>query len=177
MSESAAAPITVTRFELLAKPSLTVAPPAKQIALIRAAKPPAHFYRYLLSMVPDSEIACRRSGASDEELVGLIDHDDVALYVLHMDGVPAGIGEIDFRKLPEARLVSAAVGGDFASPHLQRYLLAQLIALAWSRDTESVVAEVTSRDPKGTLSLYQSCGFVVYEQLTLDEDEVPEEWQ
>lgn len=175
MSDSASALITVTRFELLAKPSLTVAPPAKQIALIRAVKPPAHFYRYLLSLIPDSEIACRRRGASDDAIAGFIDHDDVALYVLHMDGVPAGLGEIDFRKLPEARLTSAAVGKDFSNPHLQRYLLAQLIALAWSRETESVVAEVTTRDAKGTLSLYQACGFVVYEQLTLDADEEPAE--
>ncbi len=166
MTEHASDAITVTRFEQLEKPNLLVAPPSKQIALIRASAPPAHFYRYLLSLLPDSEIAHQRSTFSDAALGGLIHHADIALYVLHVDGVPAGMSEIDRRARPQTRIACASIANEFANPHLNRYLLAQAIALAWSDETERVLADVTSRDRRGTLSLYQSCGFTVYEQST-----------
>lgn len=166
MTDNASDAITVTRFEQLEKPTLLVAPPTKQIALIRASAPPAHFYRYLLSLLPDSEIAHQRSTFSDTAIGEIIHHADVALYVLHVDGVPAGMSEIDRRSRLQARIACAGIANEFANPHLNRYLLAQAIALAWSNETERVLADVTSRDRKGTLSLFQSCGFTVYEQST-----------
>lgn len=169
MTDNASGIITVTRFEQLEKPTLLVAPPTKQIALIRAITPPAHFYRYLLSLLPDSEIAHQRATFSDTAIGDIIHHADVALYVLHVDGVPAGMSEIDRRSRLQARIACAGIATEFANPHLNRYLLAQAIALAWSDETERVLADVTSRDRKGTLSLYQSCGFTVYEQSTVDE--------
>lgn len=164
MVEDEAGVITVTRFELTAKPSIRVVPPAKQIALIRAMKPPTHFYRYLLSLLPETEVAHQRATWSDVAIADVIHDTNVAVYVLHADGVPAGMGELDFRQLPVTQIACAAVSGDYHDALLSRYLLAQIIALAWSRETERLIADITSRDARGTLSLYQACGFTVVEQ-------------
>ena len=82
----------VTHLEMLAEPRLPPCPrPLGKYALMRAENPPVHFYRYLYDAVGRDYVWVNRKRLSDQALIDIIQHPDVAIYVLYCGGVPAGL--------------------------------------------------------------------------------------
>ena len=152
-------PTTITTLEMTAAPARAVPPPALPTAIIRAHKPPAHFYRYLYGAVGEPYVWVERHRLSDEQLAAIIEDDEVEIYVVHVDGVPAGFGELDFRAPDTANLVYFGLIPEFIGRGLGPYFLHQLVMMAWSRDIERMTVNTCTLDHPSALPLYQKMGF------------------
>lgn len=156
---------TVTFLEMHAKPALAyIAPPLKNYALFRAEKPPVHFYRYLYHMVGRDYAWVNRKHMSDAELMQIIHHPEVEIYVLYAAGAPAGFFELDYRELPNADLVFFGLLPEFTGAGISRFLLAQAINLAWQHDTKRLQVQTCTLDHPRALPLYQQMGFTAFAQ-------------
>ena len=93
-------PMTVTFLEMNAKPSALPPPqPARvKVALLRCEKPPVHFYRYLYDTIGNDYYWVDRRKLAPEALAGVIHDPQNQLFVLYLEGNPAGMAELDFRK-------------------------------------------------------------------------------
>ena len=158
--------VTITYLEQVERPVLpTVAPPPRtKVALLRAEHPPIHFYRYLYRIIGEPYHWVSRRRLDDKALAEIIHNPDVYLYILYVDGVPAGMAEIDERKKELADLKFFGLVPDFTGKSLGRYFLFNVIDLAWSRGPQKLRLETCSLDHPAALPLYQKAGFSVYDR-------------
>src|ERR1700688_3465554 len=98
-------PTVVTFLELKTRPSAIPPPhPKGKIALLRAVNPPLHFYRYLYDAIGRDYHWVDRKKLNDTQLAALLREEAIELYVLYVDGCPAGMAELDFRDVAVAQL-------------------------------------------------------------------------
>src|SRR5215469_8650021 len=92
-------PTVVTFLEMKSKPHAIPPPqPKGKVALLRAEHPPVHFYRYLYDAVGGAYKWVDRKKLKNAELAELLRDERLEVYVLYVDGCPAGISELDFRE-------------------------------------------------------------------------------
>ncbi len=155
----------VTFLEMHRKPLLLhVAPPLRNYALLRVEKPPLHYYRYLYHMVGRDYAWVNRKRMSDSELLDIIHHEQVEIYVLYAGGVPAGYFELDFRNIPDVDLVFFGLMSEFSGIGLSRFLLSQAISIAWRAGTLRLQVQTCTLDHPRALPLYQRMGFEPFAQ-------------
>src|ERR1700729_3627475 len=82
-----------------------VPPPLKGCAIFRAEDPPPHFYLYLYNEVGREFFWLERRLMTEIELASYLASDRTAIYVLYVNGVPAGFAGLDFRPDDAAWLV------------------------------------------------------------------------
>src|SRR5579871_2923975 len=88
-------PMTVTFLKMDARPPALPPPqPKGKIAILRAEKPSVHFYRYLYNTIGEQYLWVDRRKLTDEALAAIIHSPEVELYVLYVDGCPAGMAEL-----------------------------------------------------------------------------------
>ena len=157
---------TVTSLEMTARPAhAPVALPAgRKIALLRARRPGAAFYRYLYDRVGEEWLWYERRAMDDEALSAIIDDERVEIYVLYDDGVPAGFFELDRREEPEIELAYFGLIPEFIGKGLGPYLLSAAIDLAWSYEPARLWVHTNTLDHPSALPLYQRFGFVPYKR-------------
>src|ERR1700753_33394 len=91
-------PMVVTFLEMANKPSALPPPaPRGKVAMLKAEHPPVHFYRYLYDTIGDAYFWVDRRKLSEPQLAAVIQDPAVELYVLYLDGNPAGMAELDMR--------------------------------------------------------------------------------
>src|SRR5580692_9873389 len=91
-------PMVVTFLEMTSKPSALPPPtPKGKIAILKADNPPVHFYRYLYDTIGDAYKWVDRRKKNDAELAAIVQHPQNELYVLYVEGCPAGMAELDMR--------------------------------------------------------------------------------
>lgn len=159
--------VTITYLEQRERPVIAAPSSVRartKLALLRAEKPPVHFYRYLYDLVgaPYNWVSRRR--LSDKELASIIHDEDVYLYVLYADGVPAGMAEVDARASDRHELKFFGLAPDFIGAGLGRYFLANVLDLIWARAPGRVRLETCSLDHPAALPLYQKFGFSVIDR-------------
>lgn len=159
-------PVTVTYLEMRERPSLPPVPaPAIRHALMRAERPPVHFYRYLYDIVGRDWHWVDRKRLGDEQLLSIIHDEEVEIYVLYAEGVPAGFAELDFRKFPE--VVDLAFFGlvpDFIGRRIGPWLLRWAVDEMWRREPERITVNTCTLDHPGALPMYQRAGFRPYDR-------------
>ncbi|MEQ8178372.1 MAG: GNAT family N-acetyltransferase [Amphiplicatus sp.] len=157
--------VTITYLEQRARPVLaTPARPPLKVAILRAERPPVHFYRYLYALVGDPYKWVSRKKLSDAELETIIHDPSVYLYVLYVGGVPGGMAEVDARADGIAEIKFFGLASDFIGVGLGRYFLTNVIDLAWALSPKSVRLETCTLDHPAALPLYQKFGFTVFDQ-------------
>lgn len=164
-----AIPITVTYLEMTRRPAgQRPHPPLGydhgNLMLVRAAKPPIHFYRYLYDAVGRDYVWVDRKRRTDEDLAKDIHDDRVEIFVLYVNGAPAGYFELDFRKKGECDLAYFGLVQDFTGRRLGPYLLGAAIDTAWNREIERMTVNTNTLDHPKALPLYQRMGFSPYAQ-------------
>lgn len=159
-------PVTVTYLEMREPPPLpAVPPPAVRHALFRAQHPPVHFYRYLYDTIGRQWHWVDRRRLSDDALAKIIQDEQVEIYVLYVEGVPAGYAELDFRSLPAvADLAYFGLVPDFIGRGFGRWLLAWSIEEMWMREARRVTVNTCTLDHPSALPLYQRMGFQPYDR-------------
>lgn len=163
--------LTITYLEMHKQPHNHVPVPLGKISLLQAASPPIHFYRYLYDAIGRDYVWVNRKRLSDDELAAIIHDEEVQVFVLYVDGCPAGYAELDFRKLPDVELAFLGLMPEFHGRGLGRYLLTQAISLAWAREPKRVHIQTCTLDHPGALPMYQKYGFTPFaqEQTTIED--------
>ena len=167
--------VTITYLRQDAHPLVAQQPrPNRKLALLRAERPPVHFYRYLYDLIGGPWHWISRKKLSDAALAEMIGNQAVFIYVLYVDGVPAGMAEIDAAEMPVVEIRFFGLAPDFIGMGLSRFFLANVIELAWSHNPTEVRIETCTLDHPAALALYQKFGFTVFDQRQGRVD-IPEE--
>jgi GNAT superfamily N-acetyltransferase len=155
-------PTVVTFLEMKAKP-LTFAPlPKGKIAILRAENPPVHFYRYLYDTIGRDYHWVDRKKVSDDALAAILKDPKVELYVMHVDGCPAGMAELDFRRERIGNLAYFGLMPECIGRGLGFFFLHQAVQLAWGRSIDKFLVNTCTLDHPRALPLYQRVGFEPY---------------
>ncbi|MBI1262463.1 MAG: GNAT family N-acetyltransferase [Rhizobiales bacterium] len=150
----------VTHLEMLAEPKLPHIPrPRGKYALLRADKPPVHFYRYLYNTIGESYLWVNRRRLSDAALAVAIQDERVEIYVLYVNGAPAGFFELDFRHMPRADLNFLGMMPEHIGMGLGKFLLGEAITMAWAHRPNRLIVQTCTLDHPSALPLYQKFGF------------------
>lgn len=156
-------PTVVTFLEMTARPAMSPpAPPLGKIALLRAENPPVHFYRYLYDTIGEPHYWVDRKKLADPALQNLLNDSAVHLYVLYVDGCPAGMAEFDFRNRAAAQLAYFGLMPEYIGRRLGHYFLYQSVLNAWLEPIELLRVNTCTLDHPRALPLYQRVGFVPY---------------
>jgi len=156
-------PMTVTFLDMKVKPAALPPPqPKGKVAILKAEKPSAHFYRYLYDTVGDAYFWVDRRKLTTEALTALIQDTKNTLYVLYAEGSPAGMAELDFRKEGSANISYFGLMPEFIGRGLGFYLLYHTCANAWTQPIARLTVNTCTLDHPRALPLYQRMGFVPY---------------
>lgn len=155
-------PTVVTFLEMTARPSLLAPLPKGKVAILRAEKAPVHFYRYLYDTIGREYHWVDRKKVSDESLAAVLAAPGVELYVLYVDGCPAGMAELDFRKEGACNLAYFGLMPEYVGRGLGFFFLAQAVEMAWLRPIQRFTVNTCTLDHRRALPLYQRVGFVPY---------------
>ena len=157
---------TITRLEMTEKPGRPAGHPPHgiQVALLRARRPTVAFYRFLYNVVGAAWLWYERRAMDDDTLAAIVQDDAVEIYVLYLEGVPAGYAELDRRVKPEIELAYFGLMPEFIGRGLGDYLLSTAIDTAWSYEPSRLWVHTNTLDHPRALSLYQRHGFTVYDQ-------------
>lgn len=170
--------VVVTFLEIkgLSQPALSH-PPASvgKLALMQVENMPVHFYRYLFEKVGREYKWVSRHFMGDRELTTIIHHDEIELFVLYVDGSPAGYYEIDFRKSGEAEVSFIGLMKDFVGKGLGKYLITSAMHRVWEREVPRIHLQTCTLDHPRALQFYQKSGFVPFAQKDVVLD-IPDEW-
>ncbi len=160
--------ISQTRLEMLAPPPRPrFVQPGGKLALLHAPTPPVRFFRYLYDNVGERWFWWERRAMDDEALAGILADPLVELYVLYVDGAPAGFAELDLNELSSSQTISLNLLG-LMPEHLGkgygRYLMTWAIDSAWRREPKRLVTTIRSLDHPHAAAVLQQHGFVPFEQ-------------
>ena len=152
---------TVTYLEMTERPKMPpVPPPARtKVALLRATQPTIAFYRFLYDRVGAAWLWWERRVMDDLALAAIIHDDRVEVYVLYVDGVPAGFAELDRREGPDITLTFFGLMPEFIGLGLGPFLLHSAIDIAWSYQPKRLLVNTNTLDHPRALPLYQRLGF------------------
>jgi GNAT superfamily N-acetyltransferase len=157
--------MVVTYLQMLAAPVPRALPRrAEAISIIRARRPTVSFYRYLYDTVGGPWMWYERKRMDDAALAAVVQDPRVAVYVLYVDGVPAGFVELDRREPAEVELAYFGLMPEFIGRGLGQYLLDWAVANAWESKPDRVWVHTCNYDHPGALATYQRAGFEVYDQ-------------
>lgn len=161
--------VTITYLEMTAPPGAQPPPPpAIQHAIMRAHKPTVSFYRYLYNTIGEDYVWWERRALSDEELHEVINADNVDVFILYVEGVPAGYFEIvEYDALNEVDIGYFGLLPEFVGRRLGAYLLGKALDEAWSRGPARVIVNTCTMDHPNALPNYQRAGFAPYDQKTV----------
>lgn len=168
-------PVTITYLEMTQEPPLALHPPANigRLGLMRATDMPVAYYRYLFDQVGRPWKWFSRWLLSDDELKAIIHDEAVEIFVLYLNGSPAGYFEIDFRSAPDVEILFIGLIGDSVGRGLGKFLLASAIQRAWQGQDEKrrpgptttrVHLQTCTLDHPRALNFYQKMGFTPFSQ-------------
>lgn len=153
----------VTYLEMTARPVLPPPPqPRLRTMMLKAERPPVHFYRYLYDRIGHDYFWVDRLKLSDAEIAGIVHDEKVAIYVLHAEGWPAGMAELDFREPDVCQLAYFGLMPEAIGQRLGPLFLHHAIENAWVEPIEKLLVNTCTLDHPKALALYQRFGFVPY---------------
>jgi hypothetical protein len=156
-------PMTVTFLEMNAKPTVLNPPqPRGKVALLKADKPPVHFYRYLYDTIGADYYWADRKKLSPDALAEII-HDPLnQLFVLYTEGNPAGMAELDLRKQGNCNISYFGLMPEAIGKRLGYFFLYQTCLNAWLQPIQRLTINTCTLDHPRALPLYQRLGFTAY---------------
>lgn len=157
--------VTITYLEMHAPPPPETARAAPRgTVIMQAHAPTVAFYRFLYDTVGAPWNWKDRRLLSDPALRAIIEHPDVHVHVLYVDGTPAGFAELDARKRPDVQIAYFGLMPDFIGRGLGTFFLDWTIRKAWQQAPERLWVHTCTLDHPSALPLYRRMGFVPYRQ-------------
>ena len=157
---------TITYLEMTERPTRGPAPLPHGLAaaLLRVRRPSVAFYRFLYNSVGADWLWYERRALDDTALRAIIEDEGVEIFVLYVEGAPAGFAELDRRRPPDIELAYFGLLPAFMGRGLGAYLLGAAVECAWAHEPERLWLHTNSLDHPKALSLYQRHGFKPYKQ-------------
>ena len=157
--------ITVTQLEMTARPVRQPPPPPLARHLLMRAEPATvSFYRYLYDTVGANWLWTDRREWGDDKLAARLNDERTGVYVLYVDGVPAGFGELFQADGEVTDLAYFGLIPEFIGRRLGPFMLWSLIDLAWARPIRRMTVDTCTLDHPKALAHYQRAGFTPYAQ-------------
>jgi GNAT superfamily N-acetyltransferase len=132
-----------------------------RINIIRMDRADIGFYRFLYSEVGGPWRWRDRLVISEDELAQAISAPGISVYVLYVDGVPAGYVELS-KQGSATEIAYFGLRGPFMGMGLGKHLLSYGIAQAWADGAKRVFVHTCNLDGPHALDNYQKRGFRVY---------------
>lgn len=159
--------VVVTSLEMFGQPADPPIPaPRDGLAIVRAVRPTASFYRYLYNTVGEPWLWGDRRKLDDDALREITQDPAVEIFVLWVEGVPAGYAELDGRIAGEIELAYFGLLPEFIGHKLGPYLLSFAVRTAWERGPRRVWVHTCTLDHPGALAMYERAGFRVFQRET-----------
>jgi GNAT superfamily N-acetyltransferase len=156
--------VKVTYLEMLAPNRRVVPPPRDGLLVLHARRPSVAYYRFLYDAVGRPWQWLSRRKLSDEQLAAILQDERDEVHVLHVEGVPAGLAELDRRQEGEVELVQFGLMPEFIGQGLGRYFLQWAIDRAWSCAPRRLWLHTCALDHPNALPTYRKAGFAVYKE-------------
>jgi GNAT superfamily N-acetyltransferase len=150
----------VTYLAMAAPPAAR--PPDPRLTLARLTGADAARYLRIYRTIAERWFWFSRLGMAPATLAALLDDPGVQAFAAIVDGVDAGVVEIDFRVPGEAELVYFGLTGDHVGKGLGRVLMDRAQAVAWSAPIARFWLHTCTLDHPGAVAFYRRCGFVPY---------------
>ena len=128
------------------------------------AHPTAEWYLRLFRLVGEDWLWFSRLRLSEGELAAIIHNRDVEVYVLRLDGLDAGILELDFRDANQCEIVYFGLIGAHVGKGLGHYLMREAIARAWAKPIKRLWVHTCTLDHPSALQFYRRAGFQPFRQ-------------
>jgi GNAT superfamily N-acetyltransferase len=132
------------------------------LTVVQAVRPTVSFYRYLYNTVGRQWQWVDRHKLSDGQLATIIRDPAVEIYVLYVNGVPAGYAELDRRQFPHIELAYFGIMPEFIGQKLGPYLLRWSIDKAFSYSPRRLWLHTCTLDHPKALATYRRAGFQIY---------------
>jgi GNAT superfamily N-acetyltransferase len=167
--------VKVTELEMRAIPSRREpSPTGPRLALMRASGMKAAFYRFLYREVGKPHHWFVRRDLEDGALLAEISSERTDLFVLYVDGCPAGFFELALGGKPEmVEIVYFGLMPDYQGRGLGKFFLSEAVFAAWAHTPEKVIIETNTLDSPRAIIMYQRMGFVP----VLQRDEKVQAWE
>lgn len=154
---------TVTYLEM--KPPRAIPPRLPDgVTIQRAARPTVAFYRFLYDQAGKEYTWTERKLMADETLRAIVQDPAVEVYVLYVEGTPAGYVELDGRVAGQVEIAYFAIFPEFQGRALGPQLLAHAIQRAETSGTPRLWVHTCTLDHPKALSVYRRAGFVPYQE-------------
>lgn len=150
------------------------APPIKfqkreNILIMKAAYPTLDFYKFLYGNVGKDITWVDRLMMDENELLSVIHHAAVEIFVLYYSGVPAGFIELDGRIKNEIEVAYFGLMPDYRGKKLGKHLLQFAIAKVFSSPIDRLWLHTCELDHPSALQVYKSAGFVMYDEKIIEQ--------
>ena len=135
-----------------------------EVTILQAIKPSISFYRYLYEQVGRPWLWYERCAMNDKTLLAIITNPTVAIYVIYVDGVPAGYAELDYSGDPMVELSYFGLVEQFIGRGIGWRFLNWILDVAWRKQPNCIRVNTCTLDHPNALSCYQNAGFTIYNQ-------------
>ncbi len=159
--------VTVYYLEMKAASGRNTPSPQGELAVHHVLNPLVSYYRFLYEAVGKDYNWTSKAKLCDIELSTLITHPQNELFVLHVDGSPAGFAELDRRQPEEVEMVQFGLMPEFIGRGLGTWFLQWIVNKVWSYNPQRFWLHTCTLDHPAALSTYTKAGFVQYKQESI----------
>ena len=137
----------------------------QSVTVSLAQNMPVHFYRYLYWMVGEQYNWWEKRLWKDRIVKeGITKNDNIGLYVLYVDNVPAGFAQLSIIDAEIGRSIDINLFGlmpEYDDNTLEQYLMEYIIEEAWNLEPTMISVSTSSMNNPRLLPMYQSRGFEI----------------
>lgn len=157
-------PMRTVYLEMTQKPCYrNIVPPVRECFVMRACRPTVAFYRFLYGTVGKDWFWVNRLKMCYEELKKILEDEGVEIYVLYVNGTPAGYAEIDRRIDGEIEFVYFGLMPEFIGRGLGWYFLRLIVLKVWEYNPIRLWLHTCELDHPAALVSYLKAGFKIYD--------------
>jgi GNAT superfamily N-acetyltransferase len=136
--------------------------PDAGVSLARLRGAEAARYAAIYRTIGEAWFWFSRLAMPPAELAAVLDDPGIVAFAAQVDGVDAGLVEIDFRVPGEAELVYFGLMAPFVGKGLGRSLMSHAQAIAWAAPVTRFWLHTCTLDHPGAIAFYRKSGFAPY---------------
>ena len=161
---------TRSYLEMRQRPDSILRPVPEGAVIVKMKRPTLSFYRYLYGQVGAAHMWTDLLTIDDDALLAQIHSEKTAIYLLSVDGVPAGYGQLDLNAWPSVELAYFGLIPDFIGRGYGRYFLEWMIQEGWDLGLERLWLHTCTLDHPKALPNYKKQGFSVFDTKKIWQD-------
>lgn len=164
MQEPEEIEVHVTYLEMMEKPAQQPDETSDRsgVTVVPLTSCTVRYYRFLYDAVGRDWHWVDRKKLSDRALSEVLEDEQVEIFVLEVEGVPAGYAELDLRSPPEIEIAYFGLMPEFFGRGLGRWFIRWVVDEAFRRKPSRLWLHTCDLDHPAALSNYEKAGFVAY---------------